>query len=90
MAKQNRAEETRPWEIIRIIDPVMLHSVLIIDAAITKPMWLTDEKAIIDFRSVWREHRIAESKTPKREKTISGLAKKSKESSIKIFIRIIP
>lgn len=38
LARQNRAEETRPCEIIRIIDPAMLHSVLIIDAAITRPM----------------------------------------------------
>lgn len=38
LAKQNRAEDTRPWEIIRISDPGMLHSVLMRDAAITSPM----------------------------------------------------
>lgn len=38
LARQKRAEETRPWEIINTIDPAMLHSVLIIDAAITRPM----------------------------------------------------
>lgn len=52
LARQKRAEEISPCEIIKTIEPAMLHSVLIIDAAITRPMWLTDEKAIRDFKSV--------------------------------------
>lgn len=36
-------EEVRPWEIIRIIAPENDQYVWIIHAAITKPMWLTEE-----------------------------------------------
>lgn len=68
----------------------MLHSVLIIDAAMTKPMWLTEEKAIKDFMSVCREHNIADSKTPNREKIISGAAAWVNESLIKVPIRKMP
>lgn len=90
LAKQKRAEETRPWEIIKISAPITLHSVLIIDAAITNPMWLTEEKAINDFMSVCREHRAADKITPKREKTINGAAAGAKESSIIVPMRKIP
>lgn len=90
LAKQNRAEETRPWDTIRTIEPAILHSVFITDAAITRPMWLTEEKAIRDFRSVWREHKTAESKTPSNENTISGIARGRNESLIKMLIRKIP
>lgn len=90
LAKQKRAEETRPWEIIKIMEPVMLHSVLIIDAAITRPMWLTEEKAIRDFISVCREHSIADRRTPKREKIIKGGAAGRNESLIIVPIRRMP
>lgn len=90
LARQKRAEETRPWEIIRVIDPAMLHSVLIIDAAMTRPIWLTDENAIRDLRSVWREHKIAERRTPNSENTTSGSARGVKESLMKMPIRKIP
>lgn len=74
LARQNRAEDTSPWEIMSNMDPAILQSDLIIKAAITNPMWLTDEKAIKDFRSVCREQRMAERSTPNIEKTIRGAA----------------
>lgn len=48
-------EEVNPWEIMRIMAPENDQSVWIMLAAITRPMWLTDEYAISDFRSVWRK-----------------------------------
>lgn len=89
-ARQKRADETSPCEIIRIRDPAILQSVLIIAAAITSPMWLTEEKAISDFMSVWREHNIADNKTPNNENTISGAAAGMNESSVIVLIRKIP
>lgn len=52
LAKQNSIEDVRPWEIIRIMAPENDQSVWIMLALMTKPMWLTDEYAISDFRSV--------------------------------------
>lgn len=52
LAKQNSADEVNPWAIIKAIAPDRLHCVWIIIAAITNPMWLIDEYAIRDFRSV--------------------------------------
>lgn len=43
LAKQNSIEEVRPWAIIRVIAPVMLHGVWIKHAVMTSPMWLTEE-----------------------------------------------
>lgn len=54
LARQNNIEEVSPWEIIRIIAPENDHGVRIVLAAITSPMWLTEEYAMSDFRSVWR------------------------------------
>lgn len=42
-ARQKRAEDVRPWAIIRIRAPVKAHGVWIRIAAITSPMWLTEE-----------------------------------------------
>lgn len=47
-------DEVRPWEIMRIIAPANDQWVWIIPAAMTSPMWLTDEYAMSDFRSVCR------------------------------------
>lgn len=43
LAKQKRAEEIRPWAIIKAVAPAKLHGVWIRMAAATRPMWLTDE-----------------------------------------------
>lgn len=43
LAKQNRAEETKPWAIINTRAPVKPHGVWIRIPPATKPMWLTDE-----------------------------------------------
>lgn len=43
LAKQNRADEIRPWAIISVIAPAKLHGVWIRIAPVTRPMWLTDE-----------------------------------------------
>lgn len=43
LARQNSIEEVSPWAIIRIIAPENAHWVWIIVAAITRPMWLTEE-----------------------------------------------
>lgn len=43
LARQNRADETRPWAIIRIIAPVKPQGVWIRIPPATRPMWLTEE-----------------------------------------------
>lgn len=43
LARQNRADDTRPWAIIKIIAPVKPHGVWIKIPPATNPMWLTDE-----------------------------------------------
>lgn len=43
LAKQNSIEEVNPCAIIRIIAPENAHWVWIMVAAMTRPMWLTDE-----------------------------------------------
>lgn len=43
LAKQNSIEEVRPCETISIIAPEKAHWVWIMVAAITSPMWLTEE-----------------------------------------------
>lgn len=48
-------EEVRPWAIIRAVAPMKLHGVWIRIATITSAMWLTDEYAIRDFKSVCRK-----------------------------------
>lgn len=47
-------DEVRPWAIIRMIAPAKLQGVWMREAIITKAMWLTEEYAISDFRSVCR------------------------------------
>lgn len=43
LARQKSIEEVRPWEIIRIIAPEKDQCVWIMHAAMTNPMWLTEE-----------------------------------------------
>lgn len=71
-AKQNRREEVSPWEIIRIIAPENDHWVWIMLAAITRPMWLTDEWAMRDFRSVWRKQMELVIKAPHKARVRNG------------------
>lgn len=52
LARQNSIDEVRPWAIINAVAPIKLHGVWIRIATITSAMWLTDEYAIRDFRSV--------------------------------------
>lgn len=83
-------DEISPCEIIKIIAPVRLHGVWIIMAAITRPMWLTDEYAISDFRSVCRMQIKLVITTPHKAKVINGYDI-SFVSGVKIMvIRIIP
>lgn len=46
-----------PWAIIRNKAPAQPHCVWDIIPAVTRPMWLIEEYAINDFRSVCRRHR---------------------------------
>lgn len=72
LARQNSADEVNPWAIIRAMAPDRLHCVWIIIAAMTSPMWLIEEYAMRDFRSVCcRQVRLA-SVAPQRARTISG------------------
>lgn len=43
LAKQKRAEEVKPWANIKRVAPAKLQGVWIRMAAVTRPMWLTDE-----------------------------------------------
>lgn len=49
-------EEVSPWAIIRTVAPEKLQGVWMREATITRAMWLTEEYAISDFRSVCRRH----------------------------------
>lgn len=61
-----------PCEIIKMTAPVMLHGVWIMMAAITSPIWLTDEYAISDFRSVCRRQIRPVITTPHNARIING------------------
>lgn len=43
-----------PWATIRMVAPEKLQGVWMREATITRAMWLTEEYAISDFRSVCR------------------------------------
>lgn len=51
-ARQKSMEDVRPWAIIRAVAPMQLQGVWIRMATITSAMWLTEEYAMSDFRSV--------------------------------------
>lgn len=72
LARQNSIEEVRPCEIIRIIAPENAHCVWIMVAATTSPMWLTEEYAISDFRSIWRRQIALVIRAPHRARVIKG------------------
>lgn len=71
-AKQNRADDVRPWAIMRMRAPAKLQGVWIRIAAATRPMWPTEEYAIRDLRSVWRRQIEPVIMTPHRAKIING------------------
>lgn len=43
LAKQNNIDDVKPWAIIRAMAPANPHGVWIRIAAMTRPIWLTDE-----------------------------------------------
>lgn len=65
-------DEVNPCAIISVLAPEKLHVVWISPAEITKPMWLTDEYAINDFRSVCRRQIELVMIRPQRLKIIKG------------------
>lgn len=72
LARQNSIEEVRPWEIIRIIAPEKAHWVWIMVAAMTSPMWLTEEYAIKDFRSICRRQMALVITAPHSARVMNG------------------
>lgn len=54
LAKKNKPEEQRPWATINIIEPTKEEKENLKIPIITKLIWETEEKAIIDFKSTWR------------------------------------
>lgn len=66
------------------------HGVWIIVAAITSPMWLTDEYAINDFRSVCRMQIKLVITTPQRAKTINGYDISFVRGVKMVVIRMMP
>lgn len=43
LARQKSIDDVKPWAIIRAMAPASPHGVCVMMAAMTKPMWLTDE-----------------------------------------------
>lgn len=71
-ARQKSADDVKPWATIMAIAPARPHCVWIEIAAITKPMWLIEEYAIRDFRSVCcRQVKLARV-APQRDRTTNG------------------
>jgi hypothetical protein len=64
---RNIAEEVAPWAIIRATPPTIPKLEATERAAKTIPIWLTEEKAIIIFKSVRRRHRILIKNLPTNE-----------------------
>lgn len=59
-------------------------------ATITSAMWLTEEYAMRDFRSVWRKQMELVMIIPHRDKIRNGYAMKSVMGFSSIVIRSIP
>lgn len=59
-------------------------------ATITSAMWLTEEYAMRDFRSVWRKQMELVMIIPHRDKIRNGYAMKSVTGFSSIVIRSIP
>lgn len=72
LARQNRADDVRPCAIIKAIAPENPHGVWVKIPAATRPMWLTDEYAMSDFRSVCRKQIEAVMITPHKARIIKG------------------
>lgn len=66
-ARANSPEEHTPWAIISRRAPVHPQGELDIMPPVTSPMWLTEEYAIRDFRSVWRKQINLVMQAPTRE-----------------------
>lgn len=65
-------DEVRPCAIISAMAPMKLHGVWIKIDVITSAMWLTEEYAISDFRSVCRKQIELVITIPHRESKING------------------
>ena len=64
MAKQNKPEDTKPWEIINIKDPNHPQCSMILTPEITSPMCPTEEYATSDLISTCRMQIILVIKAP--------------------------
>lgn len=65
-------DDVRPWAIIRAVAPMKLHGVWVRIATITRAMWLTEEYAISDFRSVCRKQMELVMTMPHKERVMKG------------------
>ncbi len=65
-------EEVRPWAIIRAVAPMKLRVDCMRAATITRPIWLTEEYAMRDFRSVWRKQIELVIIIPHKDRTMNG------------------
>lgn len=77
------------WALISAVAPIKLHGVWIMIAAITKAMWLINEQAIRDFRSVCRKQIELVIIIPHRDNMMKGQAIVLVMGYNRIEIRII-
>ena len=89
-ARQNRTDEVRPWATISAVAPMKLHGDWIRMATITSAMWLTDEYAIRDFRSVCRRQIELVINIPHSESSINGYIMWFVMGDNRAVIRIMP
>ena len=89
-ARQNSAEEVRPWAIIRTSAPVRPQGVWERIPATTSPMWLTEEYAIRALRSVWRKQIDPVMIMPHRARIIKGYAISLVIGSRRVRTRMMP
>ena len=90
LARQNRAEEVKPWAIIKTNAPQKPQGVWMRIPAATKPMWLTEEYAMRDFRSVCRKQIEPVMITPQSARTMKGYIRSLVRGSKITIMRIIP
>lgn len=90
LARQNNIDEVKPWAIIRAIAPAMAHWVWIMIAAITRPMWLIDEYAIRDFRSVCCRHVRLARIAPHSDRIRNGMKKSVFVVGMICIMRMMP
>lgn len=90
LARQNSADEVKPWATISSMAPDRPHWVCSVIDAITRPMWLMEEYAIKDFKSVCcRQVRLARI-APQRARTRNGRNMSVFVVGIVCIIRIMP